>query len=82
VGVSGDTYCADHNIAWRTRHALGLDRLTTANVKGLSPAPLQDNIIYDINPANKAHAADNSVSGFGHPLCGFGEQAAVLPPTQ
>jgi len=82
VGVSGDTSCADHNIAWRTRHALGLDRLTTANVKGLSPAPLQDNIIYDINPANKAHAADNSVSGFGHPLCGFGEQAAVLPPTQ
>src|SRR5581483_5904609 len=25
VGVSGDTSCADHNIAWRTRHTLQLD---------------------------------------------------------
>jgi uncharacterized protein GlcG (DUF336 family) len=82
IGVSGDTSCADHNIAWRTRHALGLDRLTTAGVKGLSPSPRQDNIIYDINPANKHDAVDNSTSGFGHPLCGFGEQNVVLPATQ
>src|SRR5215471_2309502 len=27
VGVSGDTSCADHNIAWRTRHNLGLDHV-------------------------------------------------------
>ena len=82
IGVSGDTSCADHNIAWRTRHALGLDRLTTGGVRGLSASPRQDNIIYDLNPADKHHAVDNSVSGFGHPLCGFGEQSAVLPPTQ
>src|SRR6266571_2212684 len=25
IGVSGDTSCADHNIAWRTRHNLFLD---------------------------------------------------------
>src|SRR4029077_4694369 len=25
VGVSGDSSCADHNIAWRTRHTLKLD---------------------------------------------------------
>ncbi len=25
IGVSGDTSCADHNIAWRTRHTLNLD---------------------------------------------------------
>src|SRR5437868_498010 len=25
VGVSGDTSCADHNIAWRTRNTLALD---------------------------------------------------------
>jgi uncharacterized protein GlcG (DUF336 family) len=25
IGVSGDSSCADHNIAWRTRHALSLD---------------------------------------------------------
>ncbi len=82
IGVSGDTSCADHNIAWRTRHALGLDRLTTAGVRGLSPSPRQDNIIYDINPANKHDAVDNSASGFGHPDCGFGEKAIVLPATQ
>jgi uncharacterized protein GlcG (DUF336 family) len=82
IGVSGDTSCADHNIAWRTRHALNLDRLTSGNVRGLSPAPRQDNIIYDLNPADKHHAADNSASGFGHPLCGFQEENAVLPATQ
>src|SRR2546427_8928065 len=27
LGVSGDTSCADHNIAWRVRHNLGLDHL-------------------------------------------------------
>jgi uncharacterized protein GlcG (DUF336 family) len=82
VGVSGDTSCADHNIAWRLRHALNLDFLTTAGVKGLSPSPRQDNIIYDINPADKHDAVDNSASGFGHPTCGFGEDAVVLPPTR
>src|SRR5215469_6952489 len=25
IGVSGDSSCADHNIAWRTRHTLKLD---------------------------------------------------------
>ena len=25
IGVSGDSSCADHNIAWRTRHTLNLD---------------------------------------------------------
>jgi len=82
VGVSGDTSCADHNIAWKLRHALGLDKLTSGGVRGLSPAPHQDNIIYDLNPAHKHEAVDNSASGFGHPLCGFNEEAAVLPATQ
>ena len=27
VGVSGDTSCADHLIAWRVRNNLGLDHL-------------------------------------------------------
>ncbi|MGA7318101.1 MAG: heme-binding protein, partial [Silvibacterium sp.] len=25
LDVSGDSSCADHNIAWRTRHTLNLD---------------------------------------------------------
>lgn len=70
LGVSGDTSCADHNIAWRTRHALNLDYLTTGGVSGLTAAPFQDNIIYNVNAA------------FGHPTCGFGEDTQVLPATQ
>ena len=69
LGVSGDTSCADHNIAWKTRKALGLDKLTTGGVSGLTGAPFQDNIIYNLaNP-------------FGHPKCGFGEDAVALPGT-
>jgi hypothetical protein len=28
LGVSGDTSCTDHMIAWRVRHSLGLDHLS------------------------------------------------------
>ena len=72
VGVSGDTSCADHNIAWRTRNNLNLDHLGTV-IKG--PAGLfandpthPDNIIYDIMP-NQAGGTGISPSGFGHPSC-------------
>jgi len=72
VGVSGDTSCADHNIAWRTRNNLGLDHLGTTI---LGPAGLfagdpthPDNIIYDI-VANQAGGTGVSASGFGHPSC-------------
>ncbi len=57
IGVSGDSSCADHNIAWRTRQALGFDHVPA----GVS-ANGDDNIVYDI--ANGA-----SVSGWGHPTC-------------
>ncbi len=69
VGVSGDTSCADHNIAWRVRNNLGLDHLAT--VPG--PASLfagdtthPDNIIFDI-AANPSGGTGISASGFGHP---------------
>jgi uncharacterized protein GlcG (DUF336 family) len=80
IGVSGDTSCADHNIAWRTRKGLGLDNLTTGGVSGLSGPPRQDNIIYDVLPTTH-NASDTSASGFGHPICGFGEDLVVLPVT-
>src|SRR2546422_3949576 len=49
LGVSGDTSCADHNIAWRVRHNLGLDHLL--GVAGGSREPNRpDNIVYDIVP--------------------------------
>jgi uncharacterized protein GlcG (DUF336 family) len=57
LGVSGDTACADHVIAWKTRHALNLDHVP------LGPAPGQnDNMILDMQ-------GQNSASGFGHPTC-------------
>lgn len=42
LGVSGDSSCADHNIAWKLRHALNLDSVPF----GVS-ATGDDNIIYD-----------------------------------
>ncbi len=58
VGVSGDASCADHNIAWKTRHALGFDYVPA----GVADGGADDNIIYDI-------VNGVSASGFGHPTC-------------
>jgi uncharacterized protein GlcG (DUF336 family) len=81
VGVSGDTSCADHNIAWRVRKILGLDHL--AGVGGVSgDAARPDNIIFDITP-NVNGGTGVSASGFGHPTClntsGSGSLPAVQP---
>lgn len=65
IGVSGDSSCADHNVAWRTRQALGLDKVPA----GLNPER-KDAIIYDLDPNNK------SASGYGHPKC-VGTEADV-----
>ena len=67
IGVSGDTSCADHNIAWRTRDTLGLDK-----VPGGVAGALRDNIIFDIDATT-----GKSAGGFGHPVCpGSGSPAA------
>jgi uncharacterized protein GlcG (DUF336 family) len=67
VGVSGDTSCADHRIAWRVRNYLGLDRLTgIEGVSGDSSRP--DNIVFDIAP-NPNGGTGISLGGFGHPHC-------------
>ncbi|WP_321477005.1 heme-binding protein [uncultured Paludibaculum sp.] len=87
VGVSGDTSCADHNIAWRVRNLLNLDHMaasgSTPAVAG--PASLfnsdpthPDNIIFDII-ANVAGGTGNSASGFGHPACLSTGGSATLP---
>src|SRR5437588_4080421 len=46
LGVSGDTSCADHNIAYRTRRALNLDFVPA----GVGDATHKDNIIFDVTP--------------------------------
>ena len=74
IGVSGDSSCADHNIAWRTRFALGFDHVP-AGVSGDSHRP--DNIVYDITP-NPNGGTGNSAGGFGHPKClNTGDQNAL-----
>lgn len=65
VGVSGDTSCADHNIAWRLRNKLSLDFVPA----GVS-ADKNDQIIFDINSSGK------SAGGFGHPDCGNAQASA------
>ena len=87
VGVSGDTSCTDHMIAWRVRNTLQLDHLGT--VGGVSGDPQRpDNIIFDItqtgnggmlNPEGKV---GYSPSGFGHPTCLNNPNPATLPKVQ
>ena len=80
LGVSGDTSCADHNIAWRVRNNLALDHL--AGVGGVSGDPARpDNIVYDITP-NPAGGTGNSAGGFGHPTCINTGNPAALPAVQ
>src|SRR6266849_3565924 len=70
VGVSGDTSCADHNVGWRVRNALGLDKFGAVGVDGgvAGDANHPDNIIFDITP-NPDGGTGISKSGFGHPPC-------------
>jgi uncharacterized protein GlcG (DUF336 family) len=65
VGLSGDTSCADHNIAWRVRHALNMDNVPAGVAPAVGANPVgKDNIIFDISPVSGA-----SAGGFGHPTC-------------
>jgi uncharacterized protein GlcG (DUF336 family) len=65
VGVSGDSSCADHNIAWRTRHNLNLDYVP-GGISGDASRP--DNIVYDITP-QPGQMPGVSASGWGHAKC-------------
>jgi uncharacterized protein GlcG (DUF336 family) len=55
LGVSGDTSCSDHIIAWKLRHALNLDKVPG----GPDGDSSTDNIIY----------IDGTLDGFEHPTC-------------
>jgi uncharacterized protein GlcG (DUF336 family) len=98
LGVSGDTSCADHNIAYKTRHNLDLDYLITADAGGVAGGSHRDNAIFDIVYQGGGDAAPGagqmpgvSGSGFGHPSChGYNAAgnaidaglAAGLPPNR
>ena len=78
LGVSGDSSCADHNIAWRVRHTLVLDYVP-AGVSGDQTRP--DNIIYDITP-QQGQMPGVSAGGWGHPECSDAATSIArgLPP--
>ncbi|KAA6457587.1 heme-binding protein [Acidobacteria bacterium AB60] len=66
LGLSGDTSCTDHVIAWKVRHELHLDAVP------MGPSPdHNDNMVLDFQ--NGA-----SQSGFGHPSCKGGNQADAI----
>jgi uncharacterized protein GlcG (DUF336 family) len=79
IGVSGDSSCADHNIAWKTRHNLGLDYVP-GGVSGDPARP--DNIVYDITPQG-GQMPGISAGGWGHPACSAAATtiAGTLPAT-
>ncbi len=39
IGVSGDTSCTDHAVAWKIRQIMGLDNVPAGFVSGYTPAP-------------------------------------------
>jgi uncharacterized protein GlcG (DUF336 family) len=78
IGVSGDSSCADHNIAWRTRARLGYDFVPGGvSVRG------DDNINYQ-----GLVAVPSAQHDFSHPICkkaGVDEVSSIsasLPPTR
>jgi len=75
IGVSGDTSCADHNIAWKVRDELVLDFVPA----GVADGGTTDNIVYDLGGDGV------STGGFGHPECSdlateIGQQLPVTHP--
>ncbi len=68
VGVSGDTSCTDHVIAWKLRHALELDYVPG----GVHPTRGDDSIVFD------------QTNGWAHPVCddNVGAIADALPATR
>lgn len=79
IGVSGDTSCADHNIAWRARRGLNMDYVPG----GVGLAGLEDSINYQ-----GAVPVPSLRNDFSHPTCpiaGLDTASAIsaaLPPTQ
>ncbi|MGH6635745.1 MAG: GlcG/HbpS family heme-binding protein [Gammaproteobacteria bacterium] len=68
LGVSGDTSCTDHIVAWKVRHALNLDDLPGGVNNGT------DNIYFGVKDANGHFGTPTPppvgvVPGFAHPQC-------------
>jgi uncharacterized protein GlcG (DUF336 family) len=55
IGLSGDTACTDHIIAWKLRHSLNLDNVPA----GVADGGADDNLIFQVG----------DIDGFEHPKC-------------
>jgi len=66
LGLSGDTSCTDHIIAWKVRHNLHLDTVSMGPSAGHN-----DNMILDFKDGK-------SVSGFVHPDCKSGTNPSYI----
>ena len=64
LGVSGDTSCTDHIIAWKVRDALELDNIPG----GVGDGGTTDNLI---------QADPVTANTFQHPVCGFDEDLII-----
>ena len=64
LGVSCDTSCTDHIVAWKTRFALNFD-----NVPAGVSSTGDDNMVNDLDPLLSGHTTAPSAGGFGHPTC-------------
>jgi len=63
--VSGDTSCADHNVAWRTRENLGLGSVNVP--AGVGP-----------NGKDGINYVAGTLDGFEHVECGNSEKAVAV----
>ena len=74
LGVSGDTSCADHNVAWLTRQELLLDYVPPiALLSGDATRP--DNIVIDAFNGD----GDGKTNGFEQADCPFSTDPTALP---
>jgi uncharacterized protein GlcG (DUF336 family) len=68
IGVSGDTVCTDHVIAWKIREMLAGGAYTGANVPFGVSAAHNDMMVQDIKP-NLKGGAGFSAGTYGHATC-------------
>lgn len=82
LGVSGDTSCADHNIAWKLRNRLATAGLSGVTVANRVPAGVR---VAEVGSSNQPVAAggDDGImygnTGFQHAGCGGTENSIALP---
>ena len=82
VGVSGDTSCADHNIAWKLRNKLATGGYTGVTVANRVPGGVRAAQVGSTNQPVAAGGDDGIMygsTGFKHAECGNGETSVTLP---